>query len=90
MWVWNRTAIFTHRASLPRDVIITGKWRFNVSKKHFNKIAEALLLRKPIMPPDSDKFRQWEGDVKAMADVCSCFNNLFDYQYFLQACGLRG
>lgn len=57
-----------------------------MSKKHFNRIAAALLASRP-----DDKtgvaYQQWRFDVKQMADVCGEFNSLFDYPYFIAACG---
>ncbi len=60
-----------------------------MSKKLFNALAKALSDGRPIMHEDTDRYRQWAKDCKVVADVCSQFNDHFDYPYFMAACGIK-
>ena len=56
-----------------------------MSKKHFEALADGLAGTRP---PKSDRaqYAVWLDAVKAVADVCSQNNGLFDYKRFVQAC----
>ncbi len=58
-----------------------------MSKKHFQKLADALKGCMPI-PENSDPMTAWRVTVQAVADVCASTNERFDRARFLAACGL--
>jgi hypothetical protein len=55
--------------------------------KHFRALAEALKYNRP-EPNWENKFIQWQGDCREIADVCRSFNGTFDRERFYRACGL--
>jgi hypothetical protein len=56
-----------------------------VTKRHFNKIAEALRAMRPM--PDSNKWSDWVETCQRLALVCADANPNFNHQRFLNACG---
>lgn len=59
-----------------------------MSKKHFEAIAFNLYSAQPL-PHETDAFEQWKLDCEAIADACERFNNHFDRDRFLMACGFE-
>ena len=65
-----------------------------MTKMHFNALAKALTETKRLAHahPVNESFPyiyQWEADVRAIASVCRDFNDQFDYDRFLLACGIQ-
>jgi hypothetical protein len=60
-----------------------------MTKQHFAALAEAMKAEKPAAHWNANKMVQWELDVKALAQVCARFNSRFDYDRFVEACGLN-
>lgn len=58
-----------------------------MSRKHFIAIAEAFAHSKPA--PGTPEYRQWEQDVRNVANAVRQFNNAFKFQTFLNACGVE-
>ena len=57
-----------------------------MTRKHFQKLADYLILTQP----DEHlgiSYDQWLADVHAVADVCEWANDNFDRRRFIAACG---
>jgi hypothetical protein len=74
-------------AQVPKQLLSTGG--YTMSRKHFQRLAEALKSEKPAANWCANKHAQWQLDVKAIANVCSSFNPNFKRERFLTACGLE-
>ncbi len=61
-----------------------------MTKKHFQALAMALKFTRPIdlgiTETMAARLRQWQYDVRNMANVCKMFNSKFSYERFLRAC----
>lgn len=62
-----------------------------MTKKYFVALARELAARRPCEPRTSRlDVDQWTIDVLAVSDVCERFNQKFDREKFLTACGVSG
>jgi len=65
-----------------------------MTKKHFEALAAALKESETPDSQESEKawvsHNQWKQDCWAVARVCQQFNNNFDRERFLDACGYYG
>lgn len=65
-----------------------------MTRKHFNAIAATMLRARPIEPEYDETLndylfsrRQWEQDCRMLGHTLGNFNNAFDHNRFLEACG---
>lgn len=65
-----------------------------MTKKHFISLADCMREAKPIASAESDRGRQWQKDVEALADWCGLENPRFDrsrwLSYIAGECGPNG
>lgn len=69
-----------------------------MTRKHFVELARILKNMKPTdcvmtndeLARDEAKRELWENMCNQMADFCHTFNNNFNRQRFLSACGVDG
>ena len=59
-----------------------------MTKKYFKALADALFHEMPKSSPESAEMQQWKDDCKAVASVCSDSNPRFDWNRFMEACGI--
>jgi len=61
-----------------------------MTRKHFQRLAEALKAIKPEVNTDNrDNYQLWYRAVLAIACVCQQDNPLFDPDKFITACGYQ-
>lgn len=59
-----------------------------MSKKHFQKLAYELWLRKPHEKASEDEHMTWERCVGAVAHACEQLSGTFNRERFIAACHL--
>lgn len=60
-----------------------------MTRKHFQKLAEALLDSRP-EPQHGAGWQVWADTVMNVATACKASNNLFDADKFFEAAGYTG